>query len=112
MKIENGRILKVIFNVKFNSSFNSDLTFSIISSNNIGDYSILYFKQKDGKTQYDGSYTFIVDPTGKDFNTFIWLYNWFQKDLIIFNSLTIEYQENFLDFNYMSYKSAISKFIK
>ena len=112
MKIENGRILKVIFNVKFNSSFNSDLTFSIVSYNNIGDYSILYFKQKDGKRQYDGSYTFIVDPTGKDFNTFIWLYNWFQKDLIIFNSLTIEYQENFLDFNYMSYKSAISKFIK
>ena len=65
---------------------------------------------KKGKKQYDGSYSFTIDVKNKDITDYIWIYN-YSQNFASFKSITIEYGENFMDFNYMSYKEAISNYI-
>ena len=68
-------------------------------------------KGKEGKREYDGSYSFNIDVKNKNFYDYIYLVNISGNNLTSFNNLTIQFQESFLSFNYTGYKIDISDYI-
>ena len=74
-------------------------------------YMGIFFKERESKKQYDGSYIFTINVKGKDCNDFFQILIWEGYDDITFYYLTVEFEENFLSFDYNAYKNAISEYI-
>ena len=111
IKIEKKAVSKVIFNANIPFSFISDFACGIISVDEKGEWIFVLVEGKEGKREYDGSYSFNIDVKNKNFNDFIYLVNISGNNLTSFNNLTIQFQESFLSFNYTGYKIDISDFI-
>ena len=63
--------------------------------------------EDNGKKQYDGTTIFTIDVSDKDLSGIIRMYIYWGYEYISFNNLTVEYEENYLYFDYKSYKSNI-----
>ena len=98
------KISKIIINVKLLCKLHIDCEFVIIN-NDINWIEIII--EDNGKKQYDGTTIFTIDVSDKDLSGIIRMYiNW-GDEYISFNNLTVEYEENYLYFDYKSYKSNI-----
>ena len=102
--------IKVTFNAKINHNSLNEVEFRVVSKDKNGNYFLIYIEGKSGKKQYDGTYTYTIDVSNKDFNTNIRLIRTENK-FINYNFLIIEYEEDFLSFDYERYKKAISNYI-
>jgi glycosyltransferase involved in cell wall biosynthesis len=78
------------------------------------DYNYIDFnlKENDGKKQYDGTSIFIIDASEIEIYYYVQVTDWFGEDYIIINNLTAQYEETYLCFDHISYKSDILNEIK
>ena len=74
----------------------------------------MVFRTNNGnrrKKQYDGSYTFTIDATNKDYNNYVQVQKWWGIENITFNYFSLEFKDNFNSFDYKSYKGNFSYLI-
>ena len=70
------------------------------------------FGKKNLKREYDGTSTFTIDISEKGCISFIEVNKEFGKnENIIFNNLTVIFNNTFLSFDYKSYKTDLEKSI-
>ena len=105
--LEKKKILKVIFNAHIKTKELYSAGFGIVSSDKNGNWVGESISASSGKKQYDGSHTFTIDATQKDFNTYIQLQKWWGHDLINVNYLSVELEEDDITLDYISYKKAL-----
>ena len=59
------------------------------------------------KKQYDGTTIFTIDVSNNDLKDIIQVEIFWGHEFISINNLTVEFEENFLYFDYKSYKSKV-----
>ena len=98
-----------VVNASFLIHFDDDVNVLSVYSYRKSDLSYLYidFKEKDGKKQYDGTSIFTFDTSEYDFGYYVQAMAWYSEDYMIINSLAVQYEETYLYFDYLSYKSDI-----
>ena len=110
VKIGNKKPLKAIFNCKFHRTFEYDIFFLLTYDKN-GEFSPIDITESQKKKEYDGTYTYTVNISNIDCNNYVELEKLEMFNSITFNNLTIEFEEQFLYFDYKYYKKAISSYI-
>ena len=110
IKIGNKKPLKAIFNIKYIKNDKNNNFFLQTYDKRGGMFTIDITKSQK-KKEYDGTYTFTVDIRNIDCNYYIELDKYDIINSISFNNLTIEFEEQFLYFDYKYYKKAISSYI-
>ena len=97
--------LKIIVNIDYSGNLYYDYLFEIYCAdkNNWGLF--IYFDEKNGKKQYDGSITYTIDTSYHNCYNYFEIYYYFGE--INFKKITVEYQENFTSFFYNDYKAKI-----
>ena len=98
------KIVKIIFNAFINTKDLYSAGFGIVSSDKNGNWVGESISASSGKRQYDGSSTFSIDASKKDFNTYLQLQKWWGHDNIDVNYLSLELDENDVSLDYVSYK--------
>ena len=66
-------------------------------------------QEKDGKRQYDGTSIFVIDASELELYYYVQVLDFFGEDYININNVTIQYEETYLCFDHISYKSDILK---
>lgn len=102
--------IKVSFNVKIKLHSLNDVQFRVVSKDKSGNYFIIFIEGKSGKKQYDGTYTYSIDVSNRDCHENIRLLGG-GNEFINNKILIIEYEENFLSFDYEGYKMSILNYI-
>ena len=64
-------------------------------------------KEKDGIRQYDGTTIFTINASELNIFSYVQVTEWFGKNYLIINNVTVQYAESYLGFDYISYKSDI-----
>lgn len=120
INVEQKHTIKVIFNVNvtitdptINNFYSlpkaAFVLINIDDSNN--KYSSEEIKNKLGKREYDGSYTFTIDTKDKNFSGLVRvLSKGLPFGIFNINYLTLEFEESLISFNYASFKTDISKY--
>ena len=97
--------LKIILNINYIGKFYYDYYFEVYCIDIRLWISQIYFDEKNGKKQYDGTITYSIDTSEKDCHEFIEFYYYYGE--IYFKNITIVYQEYFSSFDYNDYKAKI-----
>ena len=63
----------------------------------------------DGEKQDDGTYTFTVDVSSKDFNDYVQIQEWWGNEFITINYATLEFSGSAMTIDYKAYKAALEK---
>ena len=71
----------------------------------------IHFGRKNGKKQYDGTYFITIDINNEDCSDYIQIMKFYGEKTVTFNNLTVEFEEDFLSFDYKTYKTNIIKSI-
>ena len=73
------------------------------------DYHYTYFSifEKDGKRQYDGTSIYEIDASQLELYYFVQVMKFYEDEYMIINNLTVQYEETYLQFDHISYKSDI-----
>ena len=101
------RIIKIFINVKFNIHIDNEIVLTVYSLFKDQDYIEFNFEEKDGKRQYDGTTIFTVDGSELDLYYYAQVSEWFDEEYMIINNITVQYEELYLCFDHISYKSYI-----
>ena len=109
MRIGTKKAIKVIFNAFITITPLWNCGFGVVSSDKNGGWTGEGMAATEGKKQYDGSYSFTMDISKKDFNDYIQIEKWWGHEYISFNYLTVEFEKNFTFFNYKEYSKELSK---
>ena len=106
------RIVKIFINARFKKHTGNYIALTVYTS--LKDYNYIDFnlKENDGKKQYDGTSIFIIDASEIEIYYYVQVTDWFGEDYIIINNLTVQYEETYLCFDHISYKSDILNEIK
>ena len=70
-------------------------------------YEIKY--NRNGKRQYDGSFTYVLDASKIDCYYYIEAISWWSPEYVNLNYLTLIYEDNYYFFDYISYKLDVLK---
>jgi hypothetical protein len=107
INIDSKKVVKIIVNMTIFTHVEGEV-FSIFTYLS-GDSFYIYFdfEEKDGKKQYDGTTIFTFDASEYDICYFVQAMTWYEENYMIINNLTVQYEETFLYFDYLSYKSDI-----
>ena len=112
LKFGDKKPLKIILNAKLKGKLFQDISFSFRCYDNTTRYIDIDFGKKNLKREYDGTSTFTIDVSEKGCISLIEVNKEFGKnENIIFNNLTVIFNNTFLSFDYKSYKTALEKFI-
>ena len=103
------RIMKIFVNVKFNIHIDNYIVLTIYSSDKSASDLEFNFIEKDGKKQYDGTSIFTVDGSKIELYFYAQAAAWLGEEHMIINNMTVQYDEEYLYFDYVSYKSDIIK---
>ena len=85
----------------------SDYVFGVYSTDRDYHYTYFSFFQRDGKRQYDGTSIFEIDAFELELYYFVQVMKYFEDEYMIINNLTVQYEETYLFFDHISYKSDI-----
>jgi hypothetical protein len=102
---------RVVFNISVSGRDYKDIIFGIVSSNKNGDWVGGSVIGKEGRKQDDGTYTYFIDITDKDYNEQIGVEIWWGKEFTTFKYFTLIYEKEYVVLNYNEYKKAISNYI-
>ena len=108
INLGNKKITKIIFNAKITKNSFSEIGIGIKSVDKNG---IIFEEEIDtkiGQKLYDGSYIFNIDAKGKDYNEYIQVQRWYGLEYIKLNYFALEFEENFISFDYYAYKLAFN----
>ena len=100
-------IVKIFINVRFITHIDYDYVLTIFSCKRDNTYINFDLEEKDGKRQYDGTTIFIIDTTELDLYYYVQVLSWYEEDYMIINNITVQYEEAYLYFDHLSYKSDI-----
>jgi len=103
------RIIKIFINARFYQHISSDYVIGIYSADKYYHYNFFSFKEKDGKRQYDGTSIFSIDTSQLDLYYFVQVMAFFDEEYMLINNITVQYEETYLCFDHISYKSDILK---
>ena len=81
----------------------------VYSSDKYYHYTFFSFFEKDGKRQYDGTSIFSIDTSQLELYYYVQAMAFFDEEYILINNITVEYDETYLCFDHISYKSDILK---
>ena len=109
INIENKKVNKVIFNAKINDTQISEVGFGIGSKDSSGTWSGDPILGEKGLKQFDGTYTYSIDVSDKDFNDYVQVQGWWGNENIMINYITLEFDESENTIDYKAYKEAVSK---
>ena len=101
------KVLKVTINAyvygKINIDF--DLYIGFRSKNEL--FKEIPFEKKHAKKHYDGTTDYIMDVSNEVLNDFIYGIVVDEYDISFINNMTLEYEEKYRYFDYISYKDAV-----
>jgi len=109
--IESKKVKTIILNVKILNNYISDydeISVSIFIFNKSQNWFEIECN-KNGKRQYDGSFTYTIDATNLECYNYVEAVSWMGTNFVALNYLTIIYEDNYNFFDYKSYKSAVLK---
>ena len=106
--ISNKKLIKVTINAKLYGIVGVDFDLLITSYEN-GLWTDVFISKEDGKKEYDGTTSFIVDVSNIDFYNEVYVMSLGNDDYILINNITLEYKEYFPYFDYNSFKNSIFK---
>ena len=101
------KIVKIFINARFKIHTENDIAIFAISQDKDFNDIFFYFTEKDGKKQYDGTSIFVVDASDLGLYYYVQTINLYEEEYIIINNITVQYEEIYLQFDYISYKSDI-----
>ena len=106
IKIQFGskKVMKVIFNAYIKVTPLYDAGFGVASHDKGGGWVGEGVSGGSGKKQYDGSLTFTLDVSEKDYNEYIQVEIWWGHDFIFLNYLSLEFEKSYPIFDYKGYK--------
>ena len=99
-------IIKI--NANYKGQLYKDYFFYISSYDQKGYHFYINFGKENSKKQYDGTIIYTIDLSKIDCNNYIEVTNYYSLTFSI-NNITVEYKENFITFDYKSFKAQISK---
>ena len=105
IKIGSKKVLKAIYNVKILSTYTGGVGFGVASVDKNGKWFGITINGKNGKKEYDGTYTFTIDLSNRDVNNYVEVQKWWGEENIIFNNFSIEYNQTYKFFDYEAYKN-------
>ena len=109
IKIGNRKVYNIIININLYDVLYDDYYFSVISYDKNGGWIEIMIGKKNGKKQYDGTTIFKIDVREFDCNDSIDIYSIYGEENIIFNYVSLEFEESLLAFDFKSYKEEIIK---
>ena len=62
---------------------------------------------ENGKKEYDGTYTYNIDISYKDYNDYVEIQKWWGNEYVIFNYFSLEFEQNYTFFDFNLYKNAL-----
>ena len=101
--VRNIQILKLEINAKLLGYSNENLKEGYGALYSDGFNFITTIKKEDGKRNYDGTIIFTYDISDIGIREYIYAFG----NNIIFNNITIEYKEKFINFDYITYKKNV-----
>ena len=108
--ISNKKLLKVTINAKIYENGILGIDFDlIITSYNNSHWKEVFINKEDGKKEYDGTTSFIVDVSNEDFYNEVYVMPLGEDKYIFINYVTFEFKEYFPYFDYNSFKKSILK---
>ena len=107
INVGSKRIIKISINISFKYHFEKGTIMTIYLSDNYNKFHYFDFKEKDGKRQYDGTTIFTVDGSDLYLTHYGQISTWFGENYMIINNVTVQYEETYLYFDYISYISDI-----
>ena len=107
--ISNKKLLKVMINAKLYGILGIDFDLLITSIDENDNWIDVFINRKDGKKEYDGTTSFIVDVSNEDFNNDVYVMIIGEDNYAFINNVTFEFKEYFHYFDYISYKNSILK---
>ena len=103
IKIGKKKVKKVIFNVKISIPYNY-VNFGLMTNKKNGFHNTEQVDWPAGKKNFDGSYTYTVDVSKKDYNDYIEVQKWWNNECSTFVYLTIEFDKEYTFLNYTEFK--------
>jgi hypothetical protein len=103
LKIGKKKVKKVIFNVKISTSY-YEVNFGVQTNKKNSFYHNFMINGPEGKKNFDGSYTYIIDVSKRDFNDYVEVQKWWHSENSTFVYLTIEFNKEYTFFNYTEFK--------
>ena len=100
---------KLIVNVRFNIHIDNYFVMTVYSADKSANDLEFNFKEKDGKRRYDGTSIFTIDGSKIELYFYAQAIALFEEKYMIINNITVQYEEEYLYFDYKSYKSDILK---
>ena len=103
LKFGKKKINKVIFNVKISISYYY-VNFGLFSYDKNAMFFTEMINGPQGKKNFDGSYTYTIDISKKDYNDQIEVQKWWNSQYSTLIYLTVEYSKEYIFFNYTKFK--------
>ena len=108
MSIGNKKVNKVIFNAKISGAVNIwDVGFGVASADSTGKWFGDPVGGADGVKQNDGTYTFTIDVSAKDFHDYVQVQRWWGNENITINYATVEFEGTAKKLDFNAYKAAL-----
>ena len=98
IKIGNRKVYNIIVNINFYDILYDDYYFSIFSFDKNGEWFEIIVGKKHRKKQYDGTTIFKINLRDLDCNDSLEIYTIYDKDNLIYNYITLEFEEISFDF--------------
>ena len=106
MKINIGlkKVMKVIFNVKITAEHTYSVGYGLCTNDKNGKFSGRNVFGESGTIIQDGTYTYNIDVSNEDFNSYVEIQKWWGQSNATLNYLTLEYDKKYTIFDFNSYK--------
>ena len=110
ISIGTKKVNKVIFNAEISGSVQIwEVGFGVASADSTGKWFGDPVGGSDGVKQADGTYTFTVDVSSKDFNDYVQVQRWWGNESITLKYATVEFAGSAKTLDFEAYKAAVSK---
>ena len=106
IKIGKRRVLRAIYNVKITNTNSWSVGFGITGFDSDGNWISITVSGGNGKKEYDGTYTYNIDISYKDYNDYVEIHKWWGNEYVIFNYFSLEFEQNYIFLDFNLYKNA------